>query len=58
MYILERRMNAVVKRDGSAVLTVRANSFAWVARWVVGYGKEAKIIVPTEAAHELTAIVK
>ncbi len=48
-YIMERSVNAVAKRDGSAVMTVRANSFEWVARWVLQYGKDARILEPTEA---------
>ena len=57
-YILERTANAVANKDGSAVLTVRANSFAWVARWVVGYGKEARILGPNAAIDELLSLVK
>jgi len=55
-YILERSANAVANKDGSAVLTVRANSFAWVARWVMGYGKEARILKPNETIKVLIKI--
>jgi hypothetical protein len=44
-----RTVNAVANREGSAVLTVRANSFAWVARWVLGYGRDARILGPYKA---------
>ena len=28
------------------MLTVRANSFEWIARWVVQYGMHARIVSP------------
>ena len=39
-------VNAKANRDGSAVLRVRANSFEWIARWVVQYGMHARIVSP------------
>jgi len=56
-YILERNVNAVANRDGSAVLTLRANSFTWVARWVLHYGGEARIVDNEEAKRAIKEIV-
>jgi len=56
-YILERSANSVANRDGSAVLTVRANSFTWVARWLLQYGGEVKIIKPEEITDYIIRIL-
>lgn len=57
-WILERSRQARRQRDGSATLEIQANSFAWIARWVLQYGPEARILEPPEARAELARILK
>jgi proteasome accessory factor C len=57
-WILERNPQAKKNRDGSASLSLMAQNFAWIARWVLLYGPEARIINPPEAVREVTAIIQ
>jgi len=56
-WIVEASHNAKLQKDGSATLTLRANRFAWIARWVLKYGEEAKILTPPEAKLEVQKII-
>jgi len=57
-WILERNAQAAKNKDGSASLSLMARNFAWIARWVLLYGPEARIISPPEAVQELTKIAQ
>jgi proteasome accessory factor C len=57
-WILERNPQAARNRDGSASLSLMARNFAWIARWILLYGPEARIISPPEAVKELVRIVR
>jgi predicted DNA-binding transcriptional regulator YafY len=57
-WILERNPQAKRNKDGSASLSLMARNFAWIARWVLLYGPEARIKGPPEAVQELISIVK
>ena len=56
-WILERSSEAKKNPDGSATLTLKANSFAWVARWILVYGPEAEILAPEVAREEVRKIL-
>jgi len=57
-WILERNAQAAKNKDGSASLSLMAQNFAWIARWVLLYGPEARIISPPEAVRELKKIIQ
>lgn len=57
-WILERNAQAAKNKDGSASLSLMAQNFAWIARWVLLYGPEARIISPPDAVRELKKIVQ
>ncbi|MBI4727325.1 WYL domain-containing protein [candidate division TA06 bacterium] len=56
-WILERNAQAIKNKDGSAGLSLMAQNFAWIARWVLLYGPEARIIEPKEARDEVRKII-
>lgn len=56
-WVLERSAEAKKMRDGSAVMTIMANEFAWIARWILVYGPEAEILSPAEARAEVRKIL-
>ena len=57
-WVLERSTLAKKGRDGSATMTLKASNFAWIARWIMLYGPEAKILKPKQAQQELVKIVE
>ena len=56
-WVLERNPDAKKNRDGSASLSLMAQNFAWIARWVLLYGPEARIIEPKKARDEVKKII-
>ncbi|MDP2807789.1 MAG: WYL domain-containing protein [bacterium] len=56
-WILERNAQATKNKDGSASLSLMAQNFAWIARWVLLYGPEAEIIETKEARDEMRKII-
>ena len=57
-WVLERSTLAKKNRDGSATMTLKASNFAWIARWILLYGPEAKIVKPKQAQQELVKIIE
>jgi len=56
-WILERSRQARRHKDGSAILEIKADSFAWIARWLLQYGPEARILEPPQAREEVRRIL-
>ena len=56
-WILERSSLARRRKDGSAEMSLMAGSFAWIARWILQYGPEARILEPEEARAEVRKIL-
>ncbi len=57
-WVLEENRQARRQRDGSALLTLRASSLAWIARWILPYGEEAKVLEPPQARAEVLKILE
>ena len=57
-WVLERSTLTKKGRDSSATMTLKASNFAWIARWILLYGPEAKIIKPKQAQQELVKIIE
>lgn len=57
-WVLERSADAKKMKDGSAVMTIMANEFAWIARWILVYGPEAEILEPEAAREEVRKIIR
>ena len=56
-WIVEENRDATKNKDGSAVLTLYATHFTWIARWILKYGDEARILAPQEAVLEVQKIL-
>ena len=39
----------LMQEDGSAVIDIDCDGFEWVTQWVLGFGRHASILGPTEA---------
>lgn len=56
-WVLEAHSGAKRRKDGSALLEIKASGFSWLARWVLQYGTEAEILEPPQARAEVLRIV-